>query len=283
MSEARPATSAVSASPEAPGASSPEWSGAGDEPYRTTLLLDSANAATARAIAMARQAATFEVPILLCGEGGTGKSELAFAVHDWSIRRAQPFVVVSCRGSHLARRDLRGVSEVVNASPLDEERKLRVPAGTLFLDEVGALSSDLQATLVRFLDEECAGTHGRPLGWGTRVIASTSRDLEEDVRTGRFRHDAFFRLNVVTIRLLPLRERSEDLPQLVDDLLTALCARHRRPRLGLTPRALALLTSYGWPGNVRELATVLEHATVLARSETIDVDDLPDRLFGSRR
>ena len=283
MPEAPPATSGVSTSPGVPAADPRAWSGTGDEPYRAALLRHSANAATARAIAMARQAATFEVPILLCGESGTGKSVLAFAIHDWSIRRAQPFVAVSCRGSQLARRDLRGVTEVVSASPLDEERKLRVPAGTLFLDEVGALSSDLQATLIRFLDEECAGTHGHRFGWGTRVIASTSRDLEQDVREGRFRHDVFFRLNVVTIPLVPLRERPEDLPQLVDDLLATLCARHRRPRLRLDPRALALLATYAWPGNVRELATVLEHATVLARSETIDVEDLPDRVFALRR
>jgi NtrC-family two-component system response regulator AlgB len=112
-----------------------------------------------------------------------------------------------------------------------------------------------------------------------RVITATNRDLEVDVRAGRFREDLFFRLNVVAIALPPLRERQEDLTALTDHILAGLAVRHRRCALRLTPEARQILAHYRWPGNVRELANTLEHAVVLSRGETITVEDLPDRLL----
>jgi transcriptional regulator with PAS, ATPase and Fis domain len=249
--------------------------------HRTTLLSESTNAAMLRALTTARHAASFEIPILLFGESGTGKSALAFSIHDWSARRDRPFVALSCRGPRFLRRG-PSTAEPASVALHDEESQLRVPEGTVFLDEVGMLSSALQARLIRFLDEDCAGIHGCAPGRGTRVIASTSRDLEQDVRCGQFRHDVFFRLNVVSIYVPPLRERIEDLSPLVDDILEMLCRRHRRPRMCLAPDVTRAFAAYSWPGNVRELATVLEHATVLASGDTIELGDLPDRVLGRR-
>jgi DNA-binding NtrC family response regulator len=115
----------------------------------------------------------------------------------------------------------------------------------------------------------------------TRVIAATSRDLEKDVKTGRFRHDLFFRLNVVTIHLPPLRQRREDIPRLTAKILADVCLRHHRQPLQLAPDVRAVLGKYDWRGNLRELATVIEHATILARADMIQLTDLPERLLAS--
>ena len=217
-----------------------------------------------RAIATSRQVASFEIPILLCGESGTGKSVLAASIHDWSPRRAGPFVTMMCGG---------------HDEQHEEAWTPRAPHGTLFLDEVGMLSGPLQAKLVRFLEENASGNRGQAADASTRVIAAASDDLEHNVHAGQFRRDLFFRLNVVTIRLPALRERPEDLPRLTDEVLTSLCIRHNRPAMELAPEVRAAFAAYDWPGNMRELATVLEHAIVLARTTALQREDLPDRLL----
>jgi len=153
--------------------------------------------------------------------------------------------------------------------------------GTLFLDEVGDLPIDLQVKLLRFLEEHRFEHVGgsQTIGVDARIIAATNRDLEADVRAGRFREDLFFRLNVIGIRLPALRERTEDVPALIDHLLAVLSARHRRGDMQLAADARAALVAYDWPGNIRELVNALQRAVVLSRGEVIRAEHLPDRLL----
>jgi two-component system, NtrC family, response regulator AlgB len=252
-----------------------------DEP----ALLESGSPPMQRALVIARQVAASDATILLTGESGTGKNVLAKAMHGWSARAAGPFVTIACTtlAEHLLESELFGhVKGAFTGAWKDKPGRLAAAAdGTVFLDEVGELPPELQAKLLRFLEEH----RFEPVGGGetitvdARIIAATNRDLEADVRAGRFREDLFFRLNVIEIRLPPLRERLEDLPALVDHLLAGLRARHHRGPLTLAPEARAALAAYRWPGNVRELVNVLERAIVLSRGDVLRAEDLPDRLL----
>src|SRR5262249_29711382 len=149
------------------------------------------------------------------------------------------------------------------------------------LDEVGELPPELQAKLLRFLEERrferVGGTD--TITTSTRIIAATNRDLGAEVRAGRFREDLFYRLNVIALRLLPLRERREDLPEMTDQIVTTLALRHQRRGLTLTLAARRAIETYSWPGNVRELINALERAVVLTRGEVITAEDLPDQVL----
>jgi NtrC-family two-component system response regulator AlgB len=252
-----------------------------DEP----ALLDSKSLAMQRAVATARQAAASDVTVLLTGESGTGKNVLASAIHEWSPRAAEPFIEISCTtlADQLLESELFGhVKGAFTGAWKDKPGRLEAAdGGTVFLDEVGDLPVDLQAKLLRFLEERRFERVGgsATVTIDTRVIAATNRDLEVDVQAGRFREDLFFRLNVVAIALPPLRERAADVPALTDHLLTRLCARYRRPRATLTPDAGRVLAAYRWPGNVRELVNVLERAVALSPKDAIAPEDLPDRLL----
>jgi two-component system, NtrC family, response regulator AlgB len=256
--------------------------GAGLEPW--LALLESRASAMHRAIAVARQAAVSDVPVLLIGEIGTGKSALAAAIHAWSRRRDGSFVTVSCTA--LSReppsngRNVRGAAFFTRGS--HAFRQLQAASGgTLFLDEIADLSPELQFELLQLLGDPHAPRieGGRPPELDGRIVAGSHRDLEAEVRAGRFRDDLFFRLSVVTIVLPPLRERPEDLALLVDRLLEQVAARHRHGHLTLTPEARHALAGYRWPGNVRELANVLERAVVLAGNDTITTAELPDNVI----
>jgi NtrC-family two-component system response regulator AlgB len=248
-------------------------------------LLESASPVMQRALATARQVATSDAAVLLTGESGTGKNVLAAAMHGWSVRASGPFVTITCTtlAEHLLESELFGhVKGAFTGAWKDKPGRLAAAAGgTVFLDEVGELPLELQAKLLRFLEEhrfEAVGG-GETVTVDARIIAATNRELEAEVRAGRFREDLFFRLNVIEIRLPPLRERAEDLAALAEHVLAALCVRHRRPPLALAPEARAALAAYRWPGNVRELANALERAVVLARGNTVRAEDLPDRLL----
>jgi DNA-binding NtrC family response regulator len=252
-----------------------------DEP----ALLDSASPAMARALATARQAAASDAAVLLTGESGTGKNVLAAAIHGWSPRARGPFVTIACTtlAEHLLESELFGHVKGAFTGAW-KNRPGRVAAahgGTLFLDEVGELPAHLQVKLLRVLQEHrfepVGGTETVEID--TRVIAATNRDLEAEVRAGRFREDLFFRLNVIAIALPPLRERHADLHAIIDHLLGVLAVRYRRPGLALAADARVVLEAYRWPGNVRELMNVLERAVVLSRGEEICAADLPDRLL----
>jgi len=251
-----------------------------DEP----AVLESASPVTQRALATARQAATSDVTVLITGESGTGKNVLAAAIHDWSPRRGGPFVKISCTtlSDHLLESELFGhVKGAFTGAWKDKAGRLEAAAGgTVFLDEVGDLPLELQAKLLRFLEEHRFERVGgsETITVDARVIAATNRDLEADVQTRRFREDLFFRLNVIAIRLPPLRERLADLPALTDHVLATLCVRHRHRPITLSDDARRVLAGYRWPGNVRELVNVLERTVVLSAGDSIRAEDLPDRL-----
>jgi NtrC-family two-component system response regulator AlgB len=252
-----------------------------DEP----VLLESASPVMQRALATARQAAASDVTVLLTGESGTGKNVLAAAIHGWSPRRAGPFVKIPCTTltDQLLESELFGhVKGAFTGAWKDKPGRLEVArSGTIFFDEVGDLPLELQAKLLRFLEEhrfERVGGNAT-IAVDARVIAATHRNLETEVRAGRFREDLFFRLNVIAITLPPLRDRVPDLAALTDHVLATLTIRHRRPSLALAPEARRAIAAYRWPGNVRELVNALERAVVLSRGTTIHAEDLPDRLL----
>ncbi len=213
--------------------------------------------------------------VLLVGESGTGKEVAARAIHDRSERGEGPFVAVNCAAlsEHLLESELFG-HEKGSFTGAHQRRRGRLElaqGGTLFLDEVGELKPDLQAKLLRVLQEKTYERVGgvQTLDADVRWIAATNRNLVRAIEEGRFREDLYHRLAVFPIRLPPLRERLEDLPELVEVLLAGIAAELGRSRLALDPAALARLGRAPWPGNVRELRNALERAAILADGERI--------------
>lgn len=195
-------------------------------------------------------AARTDAPIMLRAEIGSEVSSLARMAHEHSLRRARPFLALACSAiNELPSRTAAGVGD-----------------GTLFLDEVGDLSADLQARLVRWLDRQSAQA-GAP-----RVISATKRDLGQAVGDGRFREDLFFRLNVMEIRVLPLRERPEDILPLAAELIASLSADLGRRAPVLSEDAAALLTRYRWPANLRELTNAIERALLIWPAPVIEAE-----------
>ena len=232
-------------------------------------------------LALADRAAKTDATILITGESGTGKELLARRIHQRSPRAGQPFVVVNSAAlpENLAESELfgheKGAFTGANARHLG--RFEQAHRGTLFLDEVGELSEPVQAKLLRALEERvCERVGGsQPIPVDIRLVAATNRDLGAEVTAGRFRSDLYYRLNVVSLHLPPLRERPGD-PELLVPKLVGLLAE----RLGLAPLAMSeagfeRLRRHPWPGNVRELRNVLERALIAATGETITPDDLP--------
>jgi two-component system NtrC family response regulator len=219
--------------------------------------------------------------VLICGESGTGKELIAKAIHYNSPRRDRPFVKVnvSALPETLLESELFG-HEKGAFTGATERRIGRFEAadgGTLFLDEIGDLPLALQVKLLRVLQEreiERLGSQ-RPIAVDIRILAATNQDLERAVRERHFRADLYYRLNVFPIVLPPLRERSEDLPLLIEFLLQTFAARLGKPVMALSRQAMDVLMKYDYPGNVRELENILERAIILARHETIYVEDLP--------
>jgi len=219
--------------------------------------------------------------VLLIGESGTGKELAARLVHDLSPRAAAAFVPVNCGAipETLLESELFGHERgaFTGATARKAGRFERANGGTLFLDEVGEMSPGSQVKLLRFLQdgvlERVGGTE--PLQVDVRVVAATNKDLAGEVKAGRFREDLFYRLDVVRVRLPPLRERREDVPLLASEFLRRAAAQAGRAVGGFTPAALAALERYGWPGNVRELLHAVERAVILG-GELVDLPDLPE-------
>ena len=238
----------------------------------------------ADAVDMARKAAASNATVLLLGESGTGKEIFARAIHNWSERRSQPFVAINCVGlsKELLESELFGHEKgaFTGADQLKKGKMELVNGGTVFLDEIGDMSAELQTKLLRFLQErEFDRVGGRdPIRVDVRIVAATNRDLESAVKDGRFREDLYHRLNVIAITLPPLRERAEDIGALAEHFLRRFAAESKKHCTILENEALAKLTAYHWPRNVRELANVIERAVVLGSGETLTVKDLPSRI-----
>lgn len=229
-----------------------------------------------------------DATVLIQGESGTGKELVAAAIHNRSPRYRGPWVPVNCGAipESLVDSELFGHER---GAFTDAKRRRRgrfelAHCGTLFLDEVGELTPSAQVRLLRALDGRPVDSVGgeSPLNLDVRFIAATNQDLEQCVRAGTFRDDLFWRLNVFTIALPPLRHRTEDIPVLADHLLAEAAKRHHLPAHGIGPEALAALMAHPWPGNVRELRSVLESALIASGGRLITLGDLPPRIREGR-
>lgn len=222
-----------------------------------------------------------DATVLICGETGTGKELAARSLHQASGRRNAPFVALNCATipKELAESELFGhVRGAFTDAKTDRLGRFEeANSGTLFLDEVGELSIEVQAKLLRVLQDRHVTRLGaaRSVEVNVRLVAATNRDLEREIAAGRFRSDLFYRLNVVQLDIPPLRERREDLPLLVSHLLTLANAECRTSFTGLTPEAETLVASYSWPGNIRELSNAIRRGVLLGDPPLIGVDDLP--------
>ncbi len=227
---------------------------------------------------VARVAPT-DATVLITGESGTGKELLARSIHQLSPRNSGRFVAVSCAAipETLIESELLGHER--GAFTGAEKRRLGrfelAKGGTILLDEIGELPLSIQVKLLRLLEERRFERLGgeEEIAADVRLIAATNRNLLDEVKAGRFREDLYFRINVVHLHIPPLRERREDIMPLVDHFLKLTATKTNRPRRSITATAKDLLIAYEWPGNVRELANVIERATVLSRTETLDAVD----------
>ena len=222
-----------------------------------------------------------DATVLIMGESGTGKEVIANAIHHNSPRAGEPFIKVSCAAlpETLLESELFGHEKgaFTGAVARREGRFQLAHRGTIFLDEVGEMSPALQTKLLRVLQEkefEPVGS-ARTVKVDIRVITATNRDLEKEVKEGRFREDLYYRLNVVPLLLPPLRERREDIPPLADHFLAIYREKNRKPVRGISGKALDLLIRYDWPGNIRELENCIERAVILSREEVIVPADFP--------
>jgi two-component system response regulator HydG len=220
--------------------------------------------------------------VLIQGESGTGKELVARAIHDRSGRRDGPFIAVNCAAlpETLLESELFGYEKgaFTGAAGRKEGRFELADGGTLFLDEIADLSLVTQPKILRVLQEgefeRVGGT--KTIRVDVRIVTATNQDLATQVREKRFREDLFYRLNVITIQVPPLRERHEDVPLLAQHFLRVYAAKNNRQLDGFTDEALGCLEAYSWPGNVRELENVVERAVVLARGLRVDAGDLTD-------
>jgi len=227
-----------------------------------------------------RRVADTELAVLILGENGTGKEVVAQSIHYLSRRRDKPFVAVNCAAipDTLAESELFGHEKgaFTDASDMRRGKFELAAAGTLFLDEIGDLSLSGQAKLLRVLEEHVLVRVGgsAPIPTEARVLAATNQDLAEMVRQKRFREDLYYRLNVVTVEIPPLRERPDDIVILAEHFLTDFSKKARRKLPQITPAAQQRLLSHGWPGNVRELRNLMERLAYLSTEDRIDAGDL---------
>jgi DNA-binding NtrC family response regulator len=222
--------------------------------------------------------------VLVVGESGTGKELVARAIHTHSPRARAPFVAVNCSAltESLLESELFGHERGAFTGAVALKRGLfeEASGGTLFLDEIADVGPKMQAQLLRVLQEgEIRRVGGsEPVPVDVRIVAATNRDLDTEVKEGRFREDLYFRINVVTVRLPPLRERPGDIGLLVEHFLAKYASRERRSEAGIAPAAATALARYGWPGNVRELENTIERALALSKDGFILPSDLPKEL-----
>ena len=242
-----------------------------------------------RMLSLVEQVADSSATILIQGESGAGKELVARAIHERSGRRAGPFVAVNCAAlpETLLESELFGYEKgaFTGAAGRKEGRFELANGGTLFLDEVADLSLVTQPKILRMLQEgefeRLGGT--RTIQVDVRIVAATNQDLAEMVKEKRFREDLYYRLNVITVRVPPLRERHEDIRLLAQHYLRVYAAKNNRKLEGFSNEALERLESYAWPGNVRELENLIERMVLLARKDRIEAEDLPEEIAGVKR
>ncbi len=242
-----------------------------------------------RMLTLVEQTADSSATILIQGESGTGKELVARTIHERSARRNGPFIAVNCAAlpETLLESELFGYEKgaFTGAAGRKEGRFELAHGGTLFLDEVGDLSLVTQPKILRVLQEgefeRLGGT--RTLQVDVRIVAATNQDVAEMVKEKRFREDLYYRLNVITIRVPPLREHPEDIRVLAQHYLRVYGAKNGRKLEGFTGEAIDRLEAYAWPGNVRELENLIERSVLLARKDRIDAEDLPEEVMGVKR
>lgn len=237
-------------------------------------------------INLASRSANSRATILVMGENGTGKEVIARAIHYISSRNDKPFIAINipALSENLLESELFGHEKgsFTGAEKLRKGRFELANGGTLFLDEIGDMSVSTQIKILRVLQEHQFERVGgsEPIEVDVRIIAATNQDLEKKIREGAFREDLYYRLNVVTIKIPPLRERKEDISMLVEHFIDLYCKENNRNKLEVSKEAFDMLMKYNYPGNIRELENIIERAVVLTRGDTITLNDLPIHLKG---
>ncbi|MCT5883811.1 sigma-54-dependent response regulator transcription factor AlgB [Pseudomonas aeruginosa] len=251
-----------------------------DEVRRQGDGLESHSPAMAAVLETARQVAATDANILILGESGSGKGELARAIHTWSKRAKKPQVTINCPSltAELMESELFGHSRgaFTGATESTLGRVSQADGGTLFLDEIGDFPLTLQPKLLRFIQDKEYERVGDPVTRraDVRILAATNRDLGAMVAQGQFREDLLYRLNVIVLNLPPLRERAEDILGLAERFLARFVKDYGRPARGFSEAAREAMRQYPWPGNVRELRNVIERASIICNQELVDVDHL---------
>lgn len=251
-----------------------------DEMAQRSPGLDSNSPAMMAVLETARQVADTDANILLLGESGTGKGELARSIHAWSGRASRPCVTINCPSlsAELMESELFGHTRGAYTGAVESTlgRVSQADGGTLFLDEIGDFPLPLQSKLLRFIQDKEYERVGDPVTRraDVRILAATNHSLDTMVRAGRFRKDLLYRLNVITLTIPPLRERPEDVLPLAERFLMQFVKSYGRPARALSAEARRLLSEYAWPGNVRELRNVIERASIICTQEYVEVSHL---------
>ena len=254
------------------------------EAMEAAPLIETASPSMKKLVEMVHQVAPSQATVLIMGESGTGKEVIADMIHKLSPRAGKPMVKVNCAAipETLIESELFGYEKgaFTGAAGRKEGRFEVADRSSIFLDEIGEVPQAVQVKLLRILQEETFERLGsnKTIKVDTRIIAATNKDLAAMVKNGQFREDLYWRLNVITLQLPPLRERREDIPNLVQHFINRFSRKNEKEMKGIESKAMEILLGYEWPGNVREIENVIERSVVLDRDGIIGPDDLPAQI-----